>query len=227
MERMAIIARKPLRAEIRRVLLGRLLSGRLEPNARINEGKLAAELGVSRTPLREALINLEFEGFIDSEPGKGFSVAPLRAKTAQELHVLVGLLEGEAMRSLATVSKEELTVLVERLREINREMEEEAERGAEEDPERIIELGNGWHAILTGACDNEQLHEVLDLIKQRLYRYTYCFVEQGEQVESKLHQHEEIIEALTRGDIDGAIRLLQAHWLTGAEPLSAWLRESE
>ena len=80
--------------EIRRLIL----EGNLAPGGPIVESGLAADLGVSRTPLREALHSLEREGLVTSEPGRGFLVAQLVAREAQELYPLRALLEPLALR---------------------------------------------------------------------------------------------------------------------------------
>ncbi|HEY1176094.1 MAG TPA: GntR family transcriptional regulator, partial [Phytomonospora sp.] len=79
------IERRPLRDQIKREVLGRLRRGDFPAGQNINEGRLAGELGVSRTPLREALIALEIEGLIESQPGKGFRFAPVSPREYQEL----------------------------------------------------------------------------------------------------------------------------------------------
>lgn len=219
---MSIITREPLRAEVRRVLLERLLSGKLEPGSGINEARLAAELGVSRTPLREALINLEIEGFIESSPGRGFSVAPLRRRTAQELHTLVGLLEGQAMQALRSLDDERLDAIIARLEHINAELMVESAREGY-NPERLIQLGDEWHEVLMSADDNQQLHEIIALLKKRMFRYTYAFLVGRERIPSRLTQHEEIIEALKRRDIDAAIEMIKRHWIR-SDAEREWLK---
>jgi DNA-binding GntR family transcriptional regulator len=215
---MARIIRQPLRSDVRRVLLGRLLSGELEPGSQINEAKLASELGVSRTPLREALIHLEFEGFIESVQGKGFSVAPLRAQTVRELHALVGLLEGQAMRALHDLDQNALEELITELEAINAELEKEVAKGPGQDPERLITLGNNWHAVLVSASTNEQLHEILQLLRQRMYRYTYGFLTQRQRVPERLTQHAQIMEALRDRQIERAIEMVENHWIRHRRP---------
>ncbi|WP_454299390.1 GntR family transcriptional regulator [Salana multivorans] len=93
------IQRKSLRSQVRRELLARMRSGAVVPGEGINEVQLAAELGVSRTPLREALIALESEGQIESEDGKGFRFVPLRAREFEELAPIMATLEGLALKS--------------------------------------------------------------------------------------------------------------------------------
>ena len=88
-----VIKRRSLRAQIREELLRRLRDGSIEAGAGINEAELANELGVSRTPLREALIGLETEGYIESEIGKGFRFAVLGSAEFEELAPVIAALE--------------------------------------------------------------------------------------------------------------------------------------
>jgi DNA-binding GntR family transcriptional regulator len=221
------ILRQPLRSAIRRYLLDSLMEGRLQPGSKINESELAQVLGVSRTPLREALLHLEFEGFIESAHGRGFRVAPLRAKTAMDLHWLVGALEGMAARPLAELDPDTLRQRLGEMREVNQELNQESARGEAGNADRLIELGDRWHALLTSACDNAELIELLKLIKARLYRYTHHFVTGPTRIECTVDQHNNIIAALERRDFDAAVGLIRDHWMTGADRNYEWLREEE
>ena len=223
----ALISREPIRTDIRRILLARLMTGDMKPGARINESTLAEELGVSRTPLREALIHLEFEGFVASEQGKGFTVVPMRMKTAQDLHSLVGLLEGIAVSSLVNLRDHALGALLDELEEVNQELAREAHKSPAPNHERVIELGNRWHSLLMKASDNEQLVEVLALLKARLFRYTYHFVGEMHRVEGTLDHHDAIVAALRTKNFTAAASLLREHWMTGADSRYEWLREEE
>lgn len=221
------ILRQPLRSAIRRYLLNSLMEGRLKPGSKINESELAQALGVSRTPLREALLHLEFEGFIESAHGRGFRVAPLRAKTAMDLHWLVGALEGMAARSLAELDPETLRERLTEMQQVNRELTRESAKGDGDNPDALIELGDRWHALLTSGCDNAELIELLKLIKARLYRYTCHFVTGPARIACTVDQHSNIISALEKRDFDAAIELIRAHWMTGADRDYEWLREEE
>jgi DNA-binding GntR family transcriptional regulator len=187
--------------------------GELEPGSSINENELAGQLGVSRTPLREALIRLEFEGFVKSEQGKGFSVTALRHETANELNTLVALLECHAMEALAKVGEERLEEIVDELEHLNEALLKEIENGEEQDTERLIQLGTRWHSVLVSANDNRQLHEMLELLRQRMYRHTYAYLRQSQLVPARLTQHAGIISALRDRDIERAVDLSRTHWL--------------
>ncbi len=91
------IERKNLRSQVREELLTRMRAGAVQPGEGINEVQLAAELGVSRTPLREALIALESEGQITSENGKGFRFMPLSASEFEDLAPVLAALESLAL----------------------------------------------------------------------------------------------------------------------------------
>ncbi len=228
------ILRQPLRSAIRRYLLDSLMEGRLKPGSKVNESELAQVLGVSRTPLREALLHLEFEGFIESAHGRGFRVAPLRAKTAMDLHWLVGALEGMAARPLAELDPETLAQRLAEMREVNQELLRESpvdgevgEGGEIANADTLIELGDRWHALLTSACDNAELIELLKLIKARLYRYTHHFVTGPARIACTIDHHSNIIAALERRDFDTAVQLISDHWMTGADQDYEWLREEE
>src|SRR5215469_11142131 len=97
------LSRAPMRADLHRTLLDRIVRGELAPGARIKELQISEELGVSRTPLREALLRLEREGFVRSELARGFSVEPLSAREIRESYPIIAALEALAMRSSAPV----------------------------------------------------------------------------------------------------------------------------
>ena len=110
--------RAPLREDVRQIILDRILSGELPPGCRITESRLAAELGVSRTPLREALFNLESEGFVRSDLARGFSVAPLSVREVRESYPILQTLEVLAFRSIGQLA----VTTAPDLRRINKEL---------------------------------------------------------------------------------------------------------
>src|SRR3954449_7857359 len=92
------MARTPLRSDLIEEITTRVLDGRFAAGARVNEVHLARELGVSRTPLREALIGLADRGLLVSAPGRGFLVPPFDPDEARRLYPLVAELEALALR---------------------------------------------------------------------------------------------------------------------------------
>jgi len=208
------IARAPLRSEVRRLLLERLLKGEPAPGTGLNEADLAAELGVSRTPLREALLALEYEGFVRTDPGRGFSVQPLTAREADEIYPILWTLEGLALRevNVAKVRRGELERLNARLAE------------GKGDPYAALRLDRQWHDVLLEASPNRSLRETIAALKNRAFRYEYAYMCDSGRVITSVAQHAAIVTALDHGQADEAVRWLEANWRVSLQFLLPWLR---
>ena len=217
---MAVIPRQPLRSQIRSHLVERLLGGDLEPGSQLNESELSEELGVSRTPLREALLRLEFEGLLHSTPGKGFSVAPLEREEMENLFSLGVELESMALRWSEPLEPETL----DELRTINVERADILREGGDRDA--LVQLDDRWHRLLVSGCTNDQLQESLRLVRNRLYRYVYHFSGERDEVEVAVRDHEEIVEGLEEGDVDRAVERLRKHWAAGKATMRQLMSES-
>lgn len=221
---MPTIVREPLRAQVRRHLLEWLLHGKLKPGTNLSEPELAHELGISRTPLREALLKLEFEGFLKSEPGKGFLVRPLTPDTATDLYRLAGTLEVQALTDAGVPGPERIT----ELEELDGRRLDLADAQGDEHAEEMVRLDREWHQLLVQECPNEELREILRIIKNRLHRYEFAFAYDFERLGRKgVRQHQEMTSRLREGDLEAALEILRKHWEMGAQTRSAWLREEE
>src|SRR6516164_1747566 len=96
-----LISKKPLRDDIHALLRERIVKGGVPPGNRLQDVQLASELGVSRTPVREALLRLEREGLVESDPNRGFFVAPLSRQEVLEIYPMVWALKCLALDSCA------------------------------------------------------------------------------------------------------------------------------
>src|SRR6516165_11700079 len=83
------ITKRPLREDVHAALRIRIVEGQLLPGSRLQDVQLAGELGVSRTPIREALLRLAGEGLVENDPNRGFFVAPLRREEIREIYPIV------------------------------------------------------------------------------------------------------------------------------------------
>ena len=209
------IAAQPIRSRIRRDLLDRILDGRLAPLQPIRLADAATELGVSVTPLREALIELETEGFLEARPNRGFVVAPFRARELQDLYALIGTLEVTAVRETPPTSKH-----LDRLEALNRKL-----AAASGDGWRAVKLDLEWHRTLIAASPNEILREVVARLKLRSARYAYAYLRQADRISSSVEQHGEIIARLRRGETEDGLRVLQENWRPRI--MLRWLQEHE
>jgi len=218
---MSLLSREPLREQVRTLVLDWLLRGELAAGSNISESRLAERLGISRTPLREALHKLEYEGFLSSEPGKGFSVRPLDPGTAEDLYRTSGALESLALEN-AGIPDESL------LRELERLDEERRASSGEHDAEQVVRADHRWHQLLVSGCSNEVLLEILAFVKTRLIRYEYLFADDPSRPGGRgLEEHAGIIARLRAGKLGEARDLLEAHFERGARERPRWLRETD
>lgn len=194
-----------------------IVDARLSPGARINEVHLSQQLGVSRTPLREALARLAQEGALASVSRIGYFVRPLTLEEFEQLYPIRPLLDPEALRLAGLPSRERMG----RLREINDRLEQAR------DTDAIIVLDDEWHLELIDACPNKVL---IDLIKQfirRTRRYEIALMREGKNVLTAKVNHKTIMAALRRRDLEAACAALRANLQTGYEPIASWLKSRE
>lgn len=203
------IERRPLRDQIKREVLTRLRRGDFPAGQNINEGRLADELGVSRTPLREALIALEIEGLIESQPGKGFRFAPVSPREYQELCPVVAALEALALESS---DPEYLAETAPRLLAMATEFDASVATQAE-----IEERDDEWHELLLGGCRNERLMDLLTTLKASLRRYVHLLIDDETEISRSASEHQAIAESLIAEDMAAAVVALKANWTSGTD----------
>lgn len=201
------IERRNLRSQVREELLARMRSGAVQPGEGINEVQLAGELGVSRTPLREALIALESEGQITSENGKGFRFMPLSASEFEDLAPVMAALESLALE-LSPI--DELRPIGTRLAKLAAEFSlERAEHSL------VVTKDDEWHAIMLSACPNRRLLDVIESVRGSFHRYESLLVPSDVMVERVSAEHAAIAACLAEGDVPGAVEALKVNWLHG------------
>jgi DNA-binding GntR family transcriptional regulator len=219
----AVITRNLLSEQVRAAIIQRIFEGQLPAGERINESDLATELGVSRTPLREALHHLEQQRFVEARPGRGFVVASLSKEDVHQVYPLVSLLEGFALRTSPIAPS-----LVEAQR-MNDQMFVHRE-----DPETCLALDAEFHEVLVGGCGNELLLTTLADLKQLMQRYEHAYMQEtaahpdGKRtMESSVIEHRAILDALSRGDRDAAGSALELNWQNGMNRLLELLDAEE
>jgi DNA-binding GntR family transcriptional regulator len=209
-----LITRKPLRDEVYRQILERIAQGDLSPGARLRDSDLASQLGVSRTPVREALLRLTREGVLTADMGRGFSVSPLDGAEMRETGVILANLERLALQLSSDVPAERLA----ELGEIDRRLA--SVRG---DPNRCIDLDEQWHRTLLQGCPNRRLLAMIESLWQVPRRYMRAYLRDAGRVSLSTQHHSRIIEALRRNDRQTAAQRFDHHWQRGIEELSAWI----
>ncbi|HEX5258736.1 MAG TPA: GntR family transcriptional regulator [Sphingomicrobium sp.] len=197
------------------ILLRQIVEGVLGPGTRLVQGRLAERLGVSRTPVREALFRLHQEGFVLTTAGRGFSVRPLDEEEARELFPILSALEGLALSLAGPL----LALDVEALREANRAL---APLGRK--PLEAIEADTAFHQLLLRRCPNRSLLEMVDGVRRRLLRYEYVYMADETLIDVSIAQHEAIIDRISRCDFDGAAKALDTNYESGKALVLSKLR---
>ena len=196
------LRRTILREEVRQWVLDAICRGALAPGSSLGEVELAGELGISRTPLREALIALERDGFVVANPGRGFTVAPLVRAEMAELYPLIGDLEAFALRATPPFEPTEL----DKLRRLNDRL------GSAGSLAKSLALDEEWHRRLIARSENRKVLAVLEPLKSQVRRLEFAFSRIVDAIETSVSEHARILDHLSAGDLERAAEALEQHW---------------
>ena len=190
-----------------------IVDGRLGPGDRINEVHLSRQLGVSRTPLREALSGLVAEGALIARPRLGYFVRPLTLEEFEQIYDIRPLLDPEALRLAGIPNAKRIERLERRSADL-----------ARASGVRAIEIDDAWHMELLAACANKVLIEMIENIISRTRRYELALMREQKHVSVATLDHERILSALKLGDLEAACAALKQNMQSGREPIVAWLK---
>ncbi|MFQ5525437.1 MAG: GntR family transcriptional regulator [Thermoanaerobaculia bacterium] len=214
---MPLIPRLNISGELANTLRNMIFDGELADGTRLNEVHLAAQLGVSRTPLREAMGILAVEEALVRVPRKGFFVRELTRKEFEDLYPIRGLLEPEALRLSGFPSEDHMA----RLEAANEAM------AVTDNPRDRPALDEEWHQLLISNCRNQELIDLITLIMIRFRRYGMAFVREKKVVAAATREHLEILEALKRRDMAAATEWLRRNLTSNKAPVLEWLEERQ
>lgn len=208
---------RPERDRVYRQLLDDIVENRLDPDARLVEATIAMRIGVSRTPVREALLRLEREGFAVSERHHGFRVAALDEHAAREIFPMFGALQGLALAEsgpLAASLLDSLRLANEKLRSV---------RGK---PREALAADSAFHTILISLCPNARLLALVETLHHQLLRYEHMYMSDAGLIETSVAQHADIIAHIAKGDSAGAERAVRANYASGLAAVIAKIRQT-
>jgi DNA-binding GntR family transcriptional regulator len=198
-------------------LRNQIVDGRLPAGERINEVHLSRQLGVSRTPLREALARLAQEGALRSIPHIGYFVRELTLEEFEEIYPIRMMLDPEALRLAGLPPPARL----QRLTELNASLEKARSTSA------VIDLDDEWHIELVADCPNKVLLELIRQFARRTRRYEIALMRERKNVSMTVSKHRAILAALRRRDLDGALQALRVNLQSGRAPILDWLKARE
>jgi DNA-binding GntR family transcriptional regulator len=198
---------RSLRREVYEHLKVLMNQGRLRPGHYLDLNALTEEIGISRTPLRDALLRLECEGFVEILNRRGVRITELTLARIRNIYEILGALESGVLRNVA----DRITpAIVTRMEALNRDMA----RGLDEsDFGRYYEANLAFHDAYLDLSENEDMVQHIQILKERLYDFPRLkgFVPEWER--ASVTEHEELVEHLAEGDVAGAADLLRdVHW---------------
>jgi len=194
-----------LRGRVFRKIREDILNGKYQENDELKEAAIAEELGVSRTPVREAFRQLELEGLIRIVPNKGAYVTGISASDVADIYEIRSLLEGLCARwATQKITKEK----IEELEEIILLSEFHLEK---EHYDQLIELDNRFHMNLYEACESKMLIHLLKDFHQYVQKQRQQTLSNHERSAAAVAEHKSIMEAIRDGNAQLAEKLADEH----------------
>jgi DNA-binding GntR family transcriptional regulator len=203
------LAPRALYEEVAELLRQRIFARELEPGSWIDELRIAEALGISRTPLREALKVLAAEGLVTMKVRRGAYVTEVSEKDLRDVYHLLALLESDAARVVAQSASNEQMAQIEALHQ-NLE-------AAVDNRDHFFEINETFHMLLLELADNRWRNQmVADLRKvMKLNRHSSLFKEG--RIEQSLAEHRAIVQALTQRQPELAAECMSAHFTNGLQ----------
>lgn len=195
----------PLRDVVFNTLRQAILRGELKPGERLMEIQLANKLGVSRTPIREAIRKLELEGLVLMIPRRGAEVAEITEKSLRDVLEVRGALEELAVKLACQKITDEQ---IQELRTAEKEFEMALSSG---DVTVYAEADVKFHDVIYRATDNQRLIQLLFNLREQMYRYRVEYLKREESHGNLLIEHKKIIETITNRDMDAAVDAVCQH----------------
>ena len=195
----------PLRDVVFATLRQAILRGELKPGERLMEIHLANRLGVSRTPIREAIRKLELEGLVIMIPRRGAEVAKITEKSLKDVL--------EVRRALDALSVELACVRITRdaIEELREAMEECGEAMKTGDAAVIAKADVRFHDIIIAAAGNERLTSLINNLAEQMYRYRFEYIKDATNHDKIMEEHRAIYESIAAKNAQQAARAVTRH----------------
>ena len=195
----------PLRDVVFNTLREAILKGDLKPGERLMELQLASKLGVSRTPIREAIRMLEQEGLAVTTPRKGAEVAKMTLKDMEDVLEIRDALDELAVRIACQKISDEQLKQLEDMKEL---FEKSTQTG---NVKKIAEADVTFHDVIYEATGNPKLVTLLNNLREQVYRYRVEYIKDPKNYPTLIAEHEAILESLKNRDVKNAVEAMHVH----------------
>jgi DNA-binding GntR family transcriptional regulator len=196
---------KPLRDVIFDTLREAIIAGELQPGERLMEVQLAEKMGVSRTPVREAIRKLELEGWVLMTARKGASVATFSVKDIMDVLEVRAALDGQAaFLSAIRIKGDELK----ELKNIEAQFMKNVEKGNLQD---IVKKDVEFHEVIYKSSRNDKLMQIVSNLREQVHRFRIIYTKDFSITQNLVKEHMEILEAIDSRNAEKAQKAAYAH----------------
>ncbi len=200
-----VIEKKTLHEEIANNLRELIMSGELQEGDKIKEDELCSSMGISKTPLREALRVLSVEGLIKLVPNRGSFVSTPTFEEIREMFDVMSVLEGICARAAAEkMSAQDLATL----EKLHDKLEKNFKRRAQRE---YIRINNQFHSFVQEMAGNRTLNQIVNGLRQKILLYRYQSLNLPERFEQSIQEHRDLIEAFRKKDPKKVETLMRRH----------------
>lgn len=208
-----VLSRTFIRDDVYKSLREWIVSGELEPGEKLKDKELAAHLGVSRTPVREALRKLEDEGLVETAANRWTRVAPIVLRDAERIYPIAHKLEELAL-SLAfpKISAPH----IQRLQNANDQLKAALNSN---DARAAMHADEAFHQTFIDAADNAELSSILEQLKTKYRRIELAYFSDADSLLASLKEHQTLIAALETKNFEAANQALASNWQASIERL--------
>ena len=208
-----VLSRSFISDEVYQSLREWIVKGDLEPGEKLRDKELAAQLGVSRTPVREALRKLEDEGLVKTAANRWTQVAPITLRDTECIYPIIQKLEELALTlAFSKLSKRH----IQQMQIANRDLNEALHSN---DPQAAMLADAVFHQILIDAADNPELSAILEQLKVKYRRIELAYFSHADSLLASFEEHQLIISALETKNFEAANQALASNWQASMERL--------
>ena len=208
----------PLREVVFHTLRDAILKGELEPGERLMELHLANQLGVSRTPIREAIRMLEQEGLAITVPRRGAQVARMTEKDLEDVLEIRDALDGLA------VSAASKHMTGKDFKELETAMQNFEQAVTQGEVRQIVEADEVFHNVIYQAANNPKLSTIVQNLKEQMYRYRYEYVKDNADYKMLIEEHQNIIKGLREKNLEYVKKVMHDHLKHQVEGVRTMIR---
>jgi len=197
-----------------------ILDGRFEPGEKLDQALIVSELGVSRTPLREAIKVLAIEGFVEIRSYRGVYISVITKEDVDDIYEVRWVIESEIVRQVTPLISDDVLKHLENLMKT---------KGAQHKTwgERWhYEIDQEFHGTLVGCCQNKLFRVILDGLNNRIVRVRrFALRQPGTHLEISHHEHLDILRAMKKRDAGEAAKMMERHLKNSAKRIGKYVGE--